>query len=97
MLIGCRMEGIRLFITYCALLLPPSLAKRGPEFYNEANEDPRVCDKSVRYVAEENILPVEPGTRPSEAILRLAGRHFKRWDDGAQCFVSNLRDEYLDD
>ncbi|OAL46282.1 YccV-like-domain-containing protein [Pyrenochaeta sp. DS3sAY3a] len=56
-----------------------------------------VCDKSVRYVAEENILPVDPGTRPSEAILRLAGRHFKRWDDEAHCFVSNLRDEYLDD
>jgi F-box protein 21 len=56
-----------------------------------------VCDKSVRYVAEENIEPVSPNTEPSEAILRLAGRHFKRWDNDAHLFVSNIRDEYPDD
>jgi F-box protein 21 len=54
-----------------------------------------VCDKSVRYVAEENIEPVSPDTEPSEAILRLAGRHFKRWDGDEHLFVSNVRDEYL--
>lgn len=57
----------------------------------------RVCDKSVRYVAEENIEPVGAGTKPSEALLLLAGRHFKRWDADAQVFVSNVRDEYPDD
>jgi F-box protein 21 len=56
-----------------------------------------VCDKSVRYVAEENIEPVAPDTEPSEAILRLAGRHFKRWDGERHLFVSNVRDEYPDD
>jgi F-box protein 21 len=56
-----------------------------------------VCDKSVRYVAEENIEPVSPDTEPSEAITRLAGRHFKRWDKESHLFVSNMRDEYPDD
>lgn len=56
-----------------------------------------VCDKSVRYVAEENILPVDPSVKPSEAMLKLAGRHFKRWDDENHVFVSNVRDEYPDD
>lgn len=56
-----------------------------------------VCDKSVRYVAEENILPVPSSTTPSEAMLKLAGRHFKRWDDDNGVFVSNIRDEYPDD
>ncbi|KAI8939544.1 hypothetical protein NX059_003313 [Plenodomus lindquistii] len=56
-----------------------------------------VCDKSVRYVAQENIRPVGPHAQPSEAILRLAGRHFKRWDAENSVFVSNVRDEYPDD
>ncbi|KAF2122485.1 Hemimethylated DNA-binding protein YccV like-domain-containing protein [Lophiotrema nucula] len=56
-----------------------------------------VCDKSVRYVAEENIEPVAVETKPSDALLRLAGRHFKRWDDEHHVFVSNVRDEYPDD
>jgi F-box protein 21 len=56
-----------------------------------------VCDKSVRYVAEENIEPVSNATEPSEAMMRLAGRHFKRWDNDARLFVSNVRDEYPDD
>jgi F-box protein 21 len=56
-----------------------------------------VCDKSVRYVAEENIEPVSNDTEPSEAMMRLAGRHFKRWDNDARLFVSNVRDEYPDD
>jgi F-box protein 21 len=56
-----------------------------------------VCDKSVRYVAEENIEPVSNDTEPSEAMMRLAGRHFKRWNNDARLFVSNVRDEYPDD
>jgi F-box protein 21 len=56
-----------------------------------------VCDKSVRYVAAENIQPVSDDTYPSVALLKLAGRHFKRWDDATHCFVSNVRDEYPED
>jgi F-box protein 21 len=48
-------------------------------------------------VAEENIRPVSEDTMPSEAMLALAGRHFKRWDADAHVFVSNVRDEYPDD
>ena len=29
--------------------------------------------------------------------MKLAGRHFKRWDGDAHIFVSNVRDEYPDD
>ena len=56
-----------------------------------------VHDKSVRYVAAENIEPVGRDTLPSAAIMKLAGRHFKRWDAAKHAFVSNLRDEYPDD
>jgi F-box protein 21 len=52
-------------------------------------------DKSVRYVAEENITVLEDA--PSRELLELAGRYFKRWDDGEKVFVSNIRDEYPHD
>ncbi|CAN9114913.1 unnamed protein product [Alternaria alternata] len=64
---------------------------------NQAFYHVLVCDKSVRYVAAENIQPVSTDTYPSEALLKLAGRHFKRWDDADHCFVSNVRDEYPED
>jgi F-box protein 21 len=51
----------------------------------------------VRYVAEENIELIGGDFRPSEAMLKLAGRHFKRWDERNRIFVSNIRDEYPDD
>ncbi|KAL5114376.1 hypothetical protein ACEQ8H_007725 [Pleosporales sp. CAS-2024a] len=70
---------------------------RLPSGRNQAFYHVLVCDKSVRYVAEENIEPMAPGVEPSEAILRLAGRHFKRWDGDKHVFVSNVRDEYPDD
>ncbi|KAJ4365899.1 hypothetical protein N0V83_008521 [Neocucurbitaria cava] len=70
---------------------------RLPNGRNQAFYHVLVCDKSVRYVAEENIHPVDPATRPSEAILKLAGRHFKRWDDAEHRFVSNVRDEFPHD
>jgi F-box protein 21 len=57
----------------------------------------RVHDKSVRYVAAENVEPVGRDTLPSPAIMRLAGKHFKRWDGASHSFVSNLKDEYPDD
>ncbi|KAJ9666541.1 hypothetical protein H2201_003464 [Coniosporium apollinis] len=54
-----------------------------------------VDDRSMRYVAQENIAPID--TDPSEALLRLAGKHFKRWDAEKRRFVSNIKDEYPDD
>ncbi|KAF2723497.1 YccV-like-domain-containing protein [Polychaeton citri CBS 116435] len=59
-------------------------------FYNVAADD-----KSIRYVAEENIDALEE--QPSECMMALAGRYFKRWDDEAKLFVSNIKDEYPDD
>jgi len=52
-------------------------------------------DKSIRYVAEENIEPLH--SRPGETLMALAGRYFKRWDEGAKRFVSNIREEFPDD
>lgn len=54
-----------------------------------------VEDKSVRYVAEENINIVEQ--EPLSRLLLIAGQYFKRWDDSSKRFVSNIRDEYPDD
>ncbi|KAL8912271.1 MAG: hypothetical protein Q9171_002726 [Xanthocarpia ochracea] len=54
-----------------------------------------VEDKSVRYVAEENIGDAPMLVGPS--LMSLAGRHFKRWDKNSKMFVSNIRDEYPDD
>ncbi|KAH3910596.1 hypothetical protein HBI56_202450 [Parastagonospora nodorum] len=58
-----------------------------PKGRNQAFYHVLVCDKSVRYVAEENIEPMPPYTEPSEGIMKLAGRHFKRWDGDAHIFV----------
>lgn len=55
----------------------------------------RAADKSVRYVAEENLEGLT--SQPKEDILALAGRYFKRWDEGSGMFVSNIKDEYPDD
>ncbi|OQN98874.1 hypothetical protein B0A48_15220 [Cryoendolithus antarcticus] len=52
-------------------------------------------DKSVRYVAEENINILEH--KPTAPLMDLAGRYFNRWDDDLKAFVSNIRDEYPDD
>ena len=52
-------------------------------------------DKSVRYVAEENITVLSDP--PTRNLLDLAGRYFKRWDDEEKIFVSNIRDEYPHD
>ncbi|KAI9822357.1 MAG: hypothetical protein M1827_000076 [Pycnora praestabilis] len=52
-----------------------------------------VEDKSVRYVAEENI-EIEVLEVPRN-LMNLAGRYFKRWSNDH--FVSNIKDEYPDD
>ncbi|KAL8895021.1 MAG: hypothetical protein Q9207_008328 [Kuettlingeria erythrocarpa] len=54
-----------------------------------------VEDKSVRYVAEENIVDI--GVDAGAKLISLAGRHFKRWDRVSRTFVSNIKDEYPND
>ncbi|KAL9034881.1 MAG: hypothetical protein Q9180_005163 [Flavoplaca navasiana] len=54
-----------------------------------------VEDKSVRYVAEENID--DSHFDVSTSLMSLAGRHFKRWDEPSRTFISNIKDEYPDD
>ncbi|KAA8645535.1 YccV family DNA-binding protein [Aspergillus tanneri] len=57
-----------------------------------------VEDRSVRYVAEENIDPMSPPiSELPVSLTSAAGKHFRRWDTGARRFVSNIRDEYPDD
>jgi F-box protein 21 len=46
-------------------------------------------------VAEENIELVL--TRPSDSLMDMAGRYFKRWDDDSKRFISNIYDKYPDD
>jgi len=54
-----------------------------------------VDEKSTRYVAQENIHPIDDA--PSPALMRLAGRYFRRWDREIKRFVSNIKAEYPDD
>ena len=54
-----------------------------------------VEDKSMRYVAEENIRILKQD--PVASLVSIAGQYFKRWDGHAKSFVSNIRDEYPDD
>ncbi|KAE8348319.1 Hemimethylated DNA-binding protein YccV like-domain-containing protein [Aspergillus coremiiformis] len=57
-----------------------------------------VEDRSVRYVAEENIKPITPHlSELPRTLIAIAGRHFKRWDKETRSFVSNIKDEYPDD
>lgn len=52
-------------------------------------------DKSNRYVAQDNIVPTDDA--PNEALMKLAGRFFLRYDERARVFVSNMKEEYPDD
>ena len=63
--------------------------------YEAQTNNYRVEDKTVRYVAEENIELLKQMVPYS--LMPLAGRYFKRWDKVANCFVSNIKDEYPDD
>ncbi|KAJ5110731.1 hypothetical protein N7532_001266 [Penicillium argentinense] len=68
-------------------------AGRHQSFYHVLVED-----RSVRYVAEENIELILPSISDlPRSLTTIAGKHFKRWDDTARAFVSNVRDEYPDD
>jgi F-box protein 21 len=58
----------------------------------------RAEDKSVRYVAEENVEIITPDLFGlPRTLVETAGKHFKRWDGRSHTFVSNIRDEYPDD
>lgn len=58
----------------------------------------RVEDRSVRYVAEENIDIICPRfTELPQSLTAIAGKHFKRWDEVTRAFISNVKDEYPDD
>jgi len=52
-------------------------------------------DKSVRYVAQENIAA--RSEVPFEELTEMAGRYFKRWDNEEKVFISNIREEYPHD
>ncbi|KAJ5624720.1 hypothetical protein N7510_001029 [Penicillium lagena] len=68
-------------------------AGRHQSFYHVLVED-----RSVRYVAEENIELILPHVSElPESLMTIAGKHFKRWDEDARTFVSNVRDEYPED
>ncbi|KAL5045148.1 hypothetical protein BDW71DRAFT_208748 [Aspergillus fruticulosus] len=57
-----------------------------------------VEDKSVRYVAEENIQLIAPTiSELPPTLVAVAGKYFKRWDNSSREFVSNIKDEYPDD
>ncbi|OXV06628.1 hypothetical protein Egran_05607 [Elaphomyces granulatus] len=68
-------------------------AGRHQSFYHTLVED-----RSVRYVAEENIEIVTPRISDLPPTLSVvAGKHFRKWDEKTRTFVSNIRDEYPDD
>ncbi|KAJ5937484.1 hypothetical protein N7454_004784 [Penicillium verhagenii] len=68
-------------------------AGRHQSFYHVLVED-----RSVRYVAEENIELILPEILElPQSLTTIAGKHFKRWDETNRIFVSNVRDEYPDD
>jgi F-box protein 21 len=54
-------------------------------------------DKSMRYVAEENIELLRPNEVDPDAFPLEIGKWFKRWDGVGRMFISNVRDEYPDD
>ncbi|KAL3454957.1 Hemimethylated DNA-binding protein YccV like-domain-containing protein [Aspergillus heterothallicus] len=56
-----------------------------------------VEDKSVRYVAEENIEIISLAiSQLPQTLVAVAGKYFKRWDIVSRGFVSNILDEYPD-
>jgi len=65
---------------------------------NVLTEARSVQDRSVRYVAEENVEIVTPENFEYPPSFPFeAGKYFKRWDYEARQFVSNMESEYPDD
>ncbi|KAI5306554.1 hypothetical protein KEM56_000286 [Ascosphaera pollenicola] len=66
---------------------------RNQSFYHVMVED-----KTLRYVAEENIRPIQPPwSELPQSFIERAGLYFKRWDTESRSFISNLQDIYPDD
>jgi F-box protein 21 len=73
-------------VTSCRILL-----------YQYTNTASSVEDKSVRYVAEENVQIIAPDiSQLPPSLVAVAGKYFKRWDSVSRRFVSNIEDEYPD-
>ncbi len=60
-----------------------------------------VDDRSTRYVAQENIVPLGPSEFSAEDAEKTfsveIGKWFRRFDAETARFVSNVRDEYPED
>jgi len=60
-----------------------------------------VDDRSTRYVAQENIVPLRPDEFSAEDAEKTfpaeIGKWFRRYDGQTARFVSNVRDEYPED
>lgn len=80
-----RSSGV-LTVTNLFAIVPPT-----PPIYSVQH------DRSIRYVASENIEPLGPNDFVPDDFPIEIGKWFKRWDDDAKVFVSNIRDEYPDD
>jgi F-box protein 21 len=69
---------------------------RHQPFYNVLVED-----QSTRYVAEENVVLLEPGGIPGDEVVDIfpieIGKWFKSYDEQTATFVSNVRHEYPED
>lgn len=66
-----------------------------------ANGSSSVDDRSTRYVAQENVMPLGPDEFSAEDAERAftveIGKWFRRFDPRTARFVSNVRDEYPED
>jgi F-box protein 21 len=56
-----------------------------------------VNDGTVRYVAEENVVPIKPSDDELIDLMKLAGRYFRKYDRVRGSFVSNVKTEFPDD
>lgn len=60
-----------------------------------------VEDRSSRYVAQENIIPLRGDEFTKEEIEGMfsveIGKWFRRYDSETGMFVSNVKDEYPED
>lgn len=69
---------------------------RHQPFYNVLVED-----ESTRYVAEENVVLLQPGEISKEDLIASfpieIGKWFKAYDEASGIFVSNVKQEYPED
>jgi hypothetical protein len=90
-----RVEEAKPFILLCKFMIPPFILVHDLITSYLSIFDVRFDDKSIRYVAVGNIAIIEDD--PSEPMLSLAGRYFKRWDKKNKKFISKIVEKYPDD